>query len=459
MSSLGINFSGIASGLDTRAIVDALVAVERRPILGMQDRKTQLGKSKDLFAQLGTLLDKLRTAAGAVRLTSSFLDYKVALDDDAVVNATIGSGARPGTWEVEVTSLAKAKVSASNGRADKDLTGYTGVFFLNDGTNTRDIVVDGDTLEEVAAKINDAGLDVQAQVLDTGATGSDRYKLIVNSTKTGATNGFTLTLDDGDANLTALTSELNQGANQVTPASDALFKINGVQLSRATNTFSDAIPGLTIDLKGIHAANAKTRITVTADATKTADKVKAFVDAYNAIVDFADQQNELDKDGKAKNPLFGDTTLRSARTALRNIVGGSVATGNDAYALLSQVGISSDRTGKLTLDKAKLETAINADEQAVGNLFADATNGIAARVYNQVDVYTGAAEGLLKARNEGFDRLVRDLDRRIDTAERRLEAYETQLVNRFAAMETLVGRLQSQGGALNSFTSSRTTQR
>lgn len=454
MSSLGINFSGLASGLDTRAIVDALVAVERRPIQGMETRKTELRKAQSLFSDLGSLLDKLRTAAGKVRLTSNFLDYKVALDDDTRVGASIGSEARPGTWEVEVTSLAQAKVASSDGRPDKDLTAYNGTFFVSDGNQTRAVALEGnETLEGVAAKINAAGLEVQAQVLDTGGTGNDRYKLVVNSTKTGAANAFTLTADEGS--VSALVNELNNtgAGNLVTPASDARFKVNGVALTRSTNSFSDVIPGLTLDLKGVHTAPDKTRITVTADASKTADKIKAFVDAYNAVVDFVDSQNELDKDGKAKNPLFGDTTLRSVRSSLRGIVGSSVATGNQAFALLVQVGISSDRNGKLTLDQTKLEEAINTDEDAVAALFADAGQGIAARVYDQVDVYTGAADGLLKARNAGYDSLVKDLDRRIGAAETRLEAYQKQLVDRFAAMETLVGRLQSQGGALGSLRS------
>jgi len=455
MSSVGISFSGLASGLDTKAIVAALVAVERRPIAGMEDRKTALRKAQSLFGDLGGLLDKLKTAASKVRLTGGFLDYKVALDDDTHLGASIGSGAQAGTWEVQVSALAKAKVVASNGRADKDTTTFSGTFFLSVGNTTRDIVLDGDNLEQAAAKINAAGMDVQAQVLDTGATGPGRYKLVVNSTKTGQANAFTITPDDGDQNFAALMAELNNGANQVTPASDAQFTVNGVAMSRATNSFSDAIPGVTLDLKGVHTGSEKTRVTVTADATKTADKIKAFVDAYNAVVDFVETQNELDEDGKAKNPLFGDTTLRGMRSSLRTIVGGSVASGNAAFAMLVQVGISSDRDGKLTLDRAKLEEAIANDEDGVAALFSDATHGIAARVYEQIDTYTGSIDGLFKARKEGYDRLIKDLDRRIDTAETRLEAYEKQLVDRFAAMETLVGRLQSQGGALGALGSTR----
>jgi flagellar hook-associated protein 2 len=454
MSSTGINFSGLASGLDTRAIIDALVAVESRPIKGMEDRQKALRSAKSLFADLDGLLDRLRDKADAVRRSTNFLDYKVALDDDTRLAATIGSNAQAGTWEVNVSALAKAKVSASNGKADANTTTYgAGSLLLTVGTTTREVVINGgnNTLEGIATAINSAGLDVQAQVLDTGAAGSQRYKLVVSSTKTGVDNAFSLVVDQGTNELQGLVTELNTAgsANQVTAASNATFTVNGVSLSRATNTVSDAITGLTLDLKGIHtAATDKTRITVTTDASKTAEKVKGFVDAYNAVVDFIAGQNELDKDGKASNPLFGDTTLRSVRSSLRGILGTSVATGNEEYSLLVQIGVTSDRDGRLTFEQSKLEDAINADEVAVKTLFTDATAGIATRIHAQIEVYTDAVDGAFKARNEGYDRQIRDLDRRIDVAEKRLEAYETQLVNKFAAMETLVSRLQGQGSSL-----------
>src|SRR5690606_12869703 len=345
----------------------------------------------------------------------------------------VGSGAQAGTWEVEVTALARAKVSASNGKADKDATGYgTGTLLLTVGQETRQVTVGGsnNTLEGIAAAINGAGLGVQAQVLDTGGSGSERYKLVVSSTKTGVENAFTLTFDEGDQALQDLVAELNApgSANQVVAASDATFKVNGVQISRATNTIGDAIPGLTLDLKGVHAANGKTRITVSTDASKTAEKVKTFVDAYNKIIDFVKEQNELDEEGKAKNPLFGDSTVRTVRSALRAILGGSVDTGNEAYALLAQVGITADRDGRLTFEQGKLETARGDDENAAERRFTSANGGIAQRIYDQIDTFTDAVDGLFKARNDGFDRRIKDLDQRIDAAERRLEAYESQLV-------------------------------
>ena len=124
MSSIGVNFSGLASGLDTRAIIDALVGVERRPISLMTERQKGLRSRKNLFADLDGLLDKLQTASNTLRNAGDFLDFKVAVDKDDYLSATASSSAQSGAWDVEVVSLARAKVVTSNGRADRDVTEY-----------------------------------------------------------------------------------------------------------------------------------------------------------------------------------------------------------------------------------------------------------------------------------------------------------------------------------------------
>src|SRR5262249_2078601 len=186
-----------------------------------------------------------------------------------------------------------------------------------------------------------------------------------------------------------------------------------------SSSIGDAIPRVTLDLLAA-AATKHVTVTVGTDADDTSKNVQAFVDAYNKVVDFIADQNALDANGKAKNPLFGDSTLRSIRSSLRSIVGGSVATGDDAYAMFAQVGITSDRDGKLTFDSGKFTQALAGDEQAVTNLFADAAHGIAARLDSQIGVYTDSVDGLIKARSDGYTRTIQDTQDRIDQGNERL---------------------------------------
>src|SRR5262249_16010039 len=156
-----------------------------------------------------------------------------------------------------------------------------------------------------------------------------------------------------------------------------------------------------------------TRLTVTTDTTAVAKKVQDFVDAYDDIVDFVQNQNAQDSKGNATNPLFGDSTLATIRSTLRSIDGSTFDTGDQNYSMLAQVGVTSDRDGKLTLDSSKFSGAVTSGEKAVKALYTDATNGIATRVYNTVDAFTSSVDGIIHTRQEGFDRLIKDADDQI----------------------------------------------
>jgi flagellar capping protein FliD len=123
--------------------------------------------------------------------------------------------------------------------------------------------------------------------------------------------------------------------------------------------------------------------------------------------------------------------------------------------MLTQIGVKADTAGKLTLTAADLETAMAADEDAVAAVFTAPTNGIAGRIIDQIDVYTDSVDGLIKNRTDTFDRQTKDATNRITQAERRLTSFEKQLELKYANLEQLMGRLQSQGSSLGSFFSRR----
>jgi flagellar hook-associated protein 2 len=454
MSSAGISFGGMASGLDTRAIITALMAVERRPIAAMETKKSTLNSQKKLFGDFKKLLGDLEGAADKLRSRSDFLQMKAASSNEDALGVRAGSSATPGTHEIKIHALASAQVSVSNGRAAKDdpVLG-DGTVFLN--VNGVDHAIDigagtgyASTLEGFAQAINGQDLDVTADVVDTGQAGASRYQLVLRSKTVGADGQFSLTLDSGNAELDALVNEVN--ANQRAAGQNAHIEFNGVDVYRSSNSITDVIPGVTLDLKAIETAT-PISVTVTTDAEETSKQVKEFVDAYNKVVDFVSTQNQVGDNGEARNPLFGDATLRTIRSTLRSIVGGTVDTGNASISLLVTAGVSSDREGKLTFNQAKFEEKLGEDEQAVANLFAADTVGVAARLTSQIDAYTSSTDGLLKTREDGFDRLVKDTQRRIDQAEDRLERFEQNLQARFANLESLLARLQGQGTALSSF--------
>ena len=453
MSSAGISFGGLASGLDTQAIITALVAVEQRPITALETKKTSLNKQKSLFGDLKGLLEKLATAAKSLKTKTDFLTMKAASSDEDVLKVSAGSTASAGTYSIEVLDLAKAKVSASSGSASAtaSLGGPASMMIEIDG-NTHLVAVNNPSLTSIASAINDADIGVIADVVDTQNSangGANRYQLVLRSAEAGAQHSFTLSYDDGDAAFQNLITDIN--AHQITAGSDAKIKLNdGVEVYRPTNTIGDLIPGVTLDLKA-KAVGQPVTVTISTDAEATSKSVQEFVDAYNKVVDFVSAQNTLDSEGKAKNPLFGDSTLRSIRSNMRTVVGGIVGTtGNEAFQMLTQIGITSDRDGKLTFNRSKFEDALGDDESAVAAIFTDATNGVAAKMINQLELYTDSVDGLIKARSDGFDRQVKDTQKRIDDGESRLERYRKSLETKYANLEQLLTKLKSQGSAFSS---------
>jgi flagellar hook-associated protein 2 len=453
MSSAGISFGGLASGLDTKSIIAALVAVERRPIQQLETKKTSLNRQKNLYGDLGGLLDKLASSAKRLRSTTDFLQMKGSSDNESVLTVSASSRATPGTHTVRVLELAKAQINSSTGSAASNTAnGSWGEFTLTVGGRQVPITLSDTSLDNIAASINNEAvaqsLGVRAEVVDTGNAGNTRFQLVLRATETGAANGFSITEITGDGPFTSLMNGLV--GNTIAQARDARALVNGLEVRRPTNAMSGAIAGVTLDLKTLSPANTDVTVTITTDIAETAKKVQEFVDTYNKVVDFFTEQNALGADGRAKNPLFGDITLRSLRSNLRSVVGSPVATtGNPAFQMLSQLGITSDRAGKLTFAQSKLEEALADDEQAVAAVFNDATAGIGRRLEDTLKVYTDSVDGLLKSRQDGFDRLVRQTQSRIDQSEKRLETYQKQLETRYANLESLLTRLQSQGSGIN----------
>jgi flagellar hook-associated protein 2 len=463
MSVGGIQFGGLASGLDTQAIISALLAVERRPIAQLETRKSTIERQRTLFGDFRNLLNNLEEKAQEVRESTSFLAYRASTDnDDQYFSASAGSNATPGSYEIAVRSLATNEIRASAGQADRDQTTFgSGNLTLTVDGQTKFISIQGgpdgnNTLDGIAQAINDADAGVTAQVVDTGQAGNP-FQLVLTSEKAGSSGAISIGTDSATTELQSLASSID--ANVIRQGTNASFTFNGIEIERSTNTITDLIQGVTIELGGASELDGNgdpidsTVLTVATDSEATGEKIQDLVNAYNAVVDFvAGQFVPPPEDGDAA-PLFGDSTLRSIRSSLRGLVGGSVATGNDAYSLLTQVGVTSDRDGRLSFNTERFADALTTDEQAVVNLFTAEGVGIADRLTTTLESYTDTVDGLIKARTDGFDRLIADANSQIERQTQRLDRYEQQLTTRFANLETLLSRLQSQGGALNSIPS------
>ena len=445
----GISFGGLASGLDTEAIIDAMVQAAREPIRLLEGKQNDYNRILSLTNTLGSQLGNLRTVAKSMDTSSEFLSMKATSSDDTAVTATASSTAAAGTYELVVTALAETERTYSDALAAKDATGLVGTGTLtiqvgSDAAVPISIDQSTDTLEAVASMINsESALRASASVVFDGTN----YRLVVIGEDTGAANGITFT--EGGT----LALNLDVPANQRQAAQDATIQMDGLTFSSASNQLTETIAGLTIDLKKVTDPDPVTiRVDVDADAVK--GKVQAFVDKYNEVARFFQQQFTFSGEARS-DTLLGDSTARTIQGRLRGILGAEVSGAGSTYTILSSIGVAVEKDGTLSLDATKLTDALADNRAEVAALFsfddgdsALDTDGIAVRLVNMLDGMLQAPDGLLETRKEGLGDSISSVKHRIEEVERRVDSYEQRLRRQYTALEQAMSEFQSIGSFL-----------
>jgi flagellar hook-associated protein 2 len=439
------NVTGLVSGIDYRALVDAIIAQEHRPADTAQaqidlatKRKTAISSYRDLVTALRDAMDKLRDGSGLNTLTTSIVGTGVG--GRSLLAATASTLAQKGSYQLEVVSLARSQKLAGHAIADPTVAlGMTGSFSLNGASIS---IVATDTLNDVRDKINatNSGLTpskVSASILTVGPGDS---RLVLTSDTAGAA---------GIAHVDTFGSVLfdlglTGGSEELVAGTDAHVRIDGIDIVRSTNDITDVIPGVTLSLQA-EEPGTTVNLVVDRDAQAALDAAKAFVDAYNATVKFLKAQQTP---GSDTPPLYGDSVMRTSRSAFsRGIVG--VIVGDDTVATTgSAAGFSIDKMGVLTLDEKKFQAAFAGDQQSLESLFADGTGSAALDTTLEGLLETNT--GTLDTKTLGLDNQVFRLQDRIDRIEARLEQRRAALLSRFAQMEATIGALQTQSAFITS---------
>jgi flagellar hook-associated protein 2 len=438
--------SGLASGVDTSSIVEQLIAIDRQGTTRLQKRQYAVTGLQSALKGVASKLATLKSAAEALSSEANWKPTQTVESSDTRVAVTQTGGAGVGGHSLQVNRLAS---SAQRGYSLPGGTAGTLTITANaDATNTMSISVAADaTLQQIADAINAKSTGPVVAAVVTNSSGEQR--LVMSSRKTGSDSDFTVSggvLTEDSAYATPDLSKL-----------DAEYSLDGaaVQTSK-TNVLENLVPGLRLTLKGVTSAPAAitvTEPTLDRDAVKT--KIKAFVDAYNAVVDTARSEmtekpvaNPKDQFSAAQGALYGDTGLSSMLSVLRRQMTDIVTTAgvND----LSDLGIGMPATaggvvsedakaGKLTIDDSKLTAALDADWTAVKSFFS----GFSKTVSDYVDTQTGGS-GVIDDRLKSADRNLVTLKDQLTHANERIDAKEKRLKAQFAAMESALQNAQTQ---------------
>jgi flagellar hook-associated protein 2 len=361
--------------------VDQLVAAERKPTETRLTQKTQQAEALlSAYGKLRSAVTELRLPMRQLSSPDNLKAFSASSSNEDIGVSVDSTRASRGTYSVEVTSLASAQALASRDVfADRDATSVgRGTLELSVGDKITNITIDSsnDTLQGLANAINEADAGVSAGIIDTGSG----YQLVLSADETGTANAVSISVtgdtagtdtDNTGLSRFAFNAGMNadSGLKETIAASDAVMDINGVTVTRSTNTFENVIDGLTFDIKETGTSTIK----VTQDFGAVADRVQGFVDKFNALQSTIDSLAGFNAEAGVGSLLTGDSTVRTIQSQLRNILTRVVpGMENASVRSLADVGITTDfETGGLEFDRAKFEEVLKANPDEVTALFAE----------------------------------------------------------------------------------------
>ncbi|OIQ97441.1 flagellar hook-associated protein 2 [mine drainage metagenome] len=403
---MGISSAGIGSGLDVNAIVTSLMGVEKQPLTNVTNQISAYQSQISAYGTLKSSLSAFQTTVSALSTASKFNAQAATSSNSSLFTATASGSATIGNYAVTVSQLAQSQKLASAGFANTTDVVGTGTLTISFGTYTAasagppavaesfaanaaktnlTVTIDStnNTLAGVRDAINATNASVSATIINNGTSN----QLVITSKDTGAVNSLKVSVADSDGNNTDALG-LSQLAydpmaagvknlSQLQAAKDALLSIDGIAVTKASNTISDAISGVTLNLLSTSATAAN--LGVTSDTATIQASVTAFVDGYNKLDTTLRNLTKFDPTGKNSGPLLGDATARTVINQIKSVLTKAIASGG-SLTTLSQIGVSFQSTGQLALDQTKLTAAMATNLGNVASLFAPAATATDSQV-------------------------------------------------------------------------------
>lgn len=438
-----VNTLGAGSGIDVKSLAQSLVDAEKTPRKERIDAKIAQTEAKITgYSAIKYALSELKTAFGKLNDASDFSSIKPSNTQTSAFGVTASTTAQAGSYSIEVLQTAQAQRTASSNFADR-ATALNGgsAFSLNlslGGVSQDPIAVTTATPAGMVSAINSADLGVTAQLINTGSG----YNVVLTG-ETGATQSFTMSSDDGSGNAVAGVSF----TTSLQTAADASFKVNGLTVTRSSNSITDVIDGVTLDLYSNTTGAA--RLDLNRDTTSIKDNLKGLVTAYNDFEEtlkiLGDSGSEVEEFGGV---LAGESLLQTVRTRVRGFISNNSTTPGATIKAARDVGLSLDRNGKLTLDETKLDTALQNNFAEVSTMFTAGTNnksiyspapaGLAGEAINSIEKML-LSTGLIDTQSKSATGQITKYKADLALLEDRMEKLMTRYMNQFSVMESIVG--------------------
>lgn len=410
---MAISSAGLGSNLDVNGIVTQLMSIESQPLTQLNTQEASYQAKLSGLGSIKGALASFQSALSGLTDITKFQKVSATAADTSVLSASATSIAAPGTYALEVNKLAQPEklvaagqastaTSIGNGTITIDfgtITGgtltpydaatstggtYAGATFSSSGSGAKTITIDGtnNSLSGIRDAINNAKIGVTAAIVNDG--GTSPYRLTLSSDNAGKSNSLKISVA-GDTALSDLLTQDPAGTQKLaetSTAQNAEIKVNGVLVSKASNTISDAIQGVTLNLTKV--TTAATSITVARDTSSVTSSVNSFVKAYNEVMTTVKNLSAYDATKGQGAVLQGDAAVLSIQSQMRSVFSTPLV-GSGAFKSLSDVGISFQKDGSLAVDSGKLQSAINSNFNDLAGMFA-----AAGRTTNSLATYTSS---------------------------------------------------------------------
>lgn len=437
-----ITAPGVGSGLDVNSIVTQLMALERRPLEALQRRQHQYEAQLSAYGQLKSALSSFQDTMDGLASTEAFKVFSASTSNEDALQVTAASTAPLGSYNVRVERLAGYhKMSSSEFSSADTFGGAAGdsisVQIGADSTHT--ITIDlssAKTLEDIRDLINDDVDNPGVSATVVNGNGGNQ-KLILTAEDSGAASAMTLSYG-GNMNAASFGLQTVNDIGGDLALLDAQISVDGYTVTRSGNSISDVIQGVTLNLQQAQ-PGIDIQVNIDRDLDAAKESVQAFANAYN---DLRSSIKNL-RNGQ----LEADSTLLSIERGLLNIMN---SPGNGGvYNHLSEIGLTIQKDGNMSVKSTALENALNADFSAVADLFADAQNGYASRFESLTGLWLETG-GLIESRTDGLDSRIEILEDRQIAMDRRLGQVESRYLRQFSALDSLVSQLQGTSNFLTS---------
>lgn len=419
--------NAVSGGIDVASAVASLLQVYDRPKVLLQTQQTLLQGQQSTLSSISTDLSTLLTKVDSLKDISGALNAKSTTSTNSnLATATAGATAQAGNHTVTVNTLAAtgSSYSVELASATQTFTGGDFTFKLAGASSAITIKAGtyGNNITGLASAINNysGGTGVTASVI----TDTKGARLALVSNASGAA---------GDITVSA--SPTGLGFTKATTGADASLTVDGVPIFSATNTVTQAIPGVTLNLTGAD-TNSTVTIGVNADTSQAASAIQAFVASYNKVVGDINAQNGSSTSSPV---LAGDSTIRQLQQNILNDVTTSIS-GNGGLVNLDSIGVSVQNDGTLNVNSSTLNAALASNFNAVQNLFQNST-GVASIFHNDLNQLTSPTQGLIALAIKGTTASISSISDSIDAFNVQETAKETQLTAQYNQINVLLQQL------------------